>query len=152
MSKDAVVRALGQYTVSPVGSGFVILGDSDLLQKRDSGLVPLQEVIGTLNFDAHSKLIGASKLWSRGVEMTEAEIGKALVTLLSGWAADGASGCTIEAKRGAAISMKDPEPRVPRLATREATITCGRKRIVVSTMTQDNGTESLTITEEIGNP
>jgi len=113
---------------------------------------PNNATAGTLRFSAQGKLVAASKIWTPEERpYGEGEIGRILVALIGTLVSEGKRECSIDASEGHSVELKG-QPPGPRTVFRDATIGCGDKLISLSVLTEADGVESLTITEEIGDP
>lgn len=102
----------------------------------------------------HFAVSGIHRLGERLVGfqvLHEGEVGKAIVTVLSNFAAEGRS-CSIAASSQESLDPNNPRRIIPRMLWRQATVECGDKRLRIVTTKQEGYPDSLQLTEEIGCP
>lgn len=107
---------------------------------------------GTLEFDKGGGLVKATVERLVGFQVhNEGEVGRAIVTVLSNFAAEGLS-CSIGASSQESLDLNNPNRIIPRMLSRQATVECGDKRLRIVATKQEGYPDSLQLTEEIGCP
>jgi hypothetical protein len=107
---------------------------------------------GSLQFDKDGSLVKATVQRLVGFHVhNEGEVGKALVTVLSNFAAEGLR-CSIGASSQESLDPNNPKRVIPAMLWRQATIECGDKRLRIVATKQEGYPDSLDLTEDIGCP
>jgi hypothetical protein len=148
MAKDPVVAALSfQYVVKPQYPN--CKGDNPICRAYtlyETDNFPA----GTLEFDRAGNLVRASVERLVGWQShTDGDLGKALVTAMSNFVAEGLS-CSIGASSSNSYDTKNPDRLIPEMIFRDATIECGKKRLRILSTKQQGHSDAAQLTEEIG--
>jgi hypothetical protein len=148
MQRDFVIGALAsQYVVKQMdckeGTSLCreyIIWDSDKFPA------------GSLQFDKDGSLVKATVERLMGFQLhNEGDIGKALVTVMSSFAAEGLR-CSIEASSQESYDPNNPKRIIPAMLSRQSIIECGNKRLRIVSQKQEGYPDSMQLTEEIGCP
>ncbi len=150
MTKDIVIQALSaQFVVKPEFANCKIdnpLCRHYMIYQADN--FPA----GTLQFDRAGKVVKATVERLEGWNIhEEGEIGRALVTTLTNFAAEGLQ-CSIDTMSSHTYDVKNPDRTIPAGIFRQAIVECGNKRLRIESVKQEGHPNSLALTEEIGCP
>ena len=81
----------------------------------------------------------------------EGEVGKALVTAISNFVAEGLT-CSIGASSSNSYDTKDPNRIIPEMIFRQAVVECGNKRLLILSTKEKDHPDSMQLQEQIGCP
>jgi hypothetical protein len=104
---------------------------------------------GSLQFDRAARLVKATVERLVGFQIhEEGEVGKAIVTTLSNFVAEGLR-CSITASSNNSYDVKNPNRVIPEMIFRQAIIECGDKRLRILSDKLQGHPEGMQLTEEI---
>ena len=147
MQKDAVIPVLSaQYVVKTI---FPNCKDDEAACRAYTLYNNDNSPVASLQFDRSGSLVKATAERLPGFENhNEGDVGKALVTTLSNFVAEGLH-CTIEASTSSSVDLKNPG-RLPSMILRQAVVECGNKRLRIMAQKLEGYPDALQLTEEIG--